>query len=314
MSKSADTIVISEFMDAEAVADLERDFAVVHDPDLSSDPAALKRTLKTAAALIVRNKTQVTADVLKAAPNLRAVGRLGVGLDNIDLETCEKRGIAVLPATGANARSVAEYVITTAFMLLRGAYVANDAVVAGTWPREALIGREAMGCTLGILGFGSIGQVVADLAKMTGLDVIAHDPVLPAEDPAWAGMRRTSLEAVLRDSDVVTLHMPLVDQTRNMIDAQALASMKPGAILINTARGGIVDEESLISALRGGRLGGAALDVFADEPLGEQDGERFADVPNLILTPHIAGVTEQSNARVSMITAQNVRRALMETQ
>ncbi len=314
MSKPAETIVISEFMDAAAVADLERDFTIVHDPDLSSGTAALKRALKPAAALIVRNKTQVTSDLLAAAPGLRAVGRLGVGLDNIDLETCEKRGIAVLPATGANARSVAEYVIATTFMLLRGAYAANDAVIAGTWPREALIGREAMGCTLGILGFGSIGQVVADLATATGFEVVAHDPVLAAEDPAWDGMRRTSLEAVLRDSDVVTLHMPLVEGTRNMIDAQALASMKPGAVLINTARGGIVDEEALISALRGGRLGGAALDVFADEPLSEQDGDRFAGVPNLVLTPHIAGVTEQSNARVSMITAQNVRRALTEAQ
>lgn len=313
MSKPAETIVISEFMDAAAVADLERDFTVVHDPELSSDAAALKQALKPAAALIVRNKTQVTADVLKVAQNLRAVGRLGVGLDNIDLKTCEKRGVAVLPATGANARSVAEYVMATAFMLLRGAYVANDAVIAGTWPREALIGREAMGCTLGILGFGSIGQVVADLAMAAGFEVVAHDPVLAADHPAWEGMRRTSLEAVLRDSDVVTLHMPLVDETRNMIDAQALASMKPGAIIINTARGGIVDEDALIGALRGGRLGGAALDVFADEPLNEQAGSSFAGVPNLILTPHIAGVTEQSNARVSMITAQNVRRALLET-
>ena len=307
VSKSAETIVISEFMDPEAVADLERDFAIVHDPELSSDSAALGRALRRAAALIVRNRTRVTADVLEAARDLRAVGRLGVGLDNIDLRACRTRGVAVLPATGANARSVAEYIVTAAFMLLRGTYAANDAVIAGTWPREAL------GCALGILGFGSVGQAAADLALAAGFEVVAHDPVLPAGDPVWKGMRRASLEAVLRGSDVVTLHMPLVDGTRNMIGAGALASMKPGAVLINTARGGIVDEEALIGALRGGRLGGAALDVFAEEPLGERHGGRFADIPNLILTPHIAGVTEQSNARVGMITAHNVRRALLET-
>lgn len=313
VSKSPETIVISEFMDAEAVADLERDFAIVHDPELSSDSAALGRALRRAAALIVRNRTRVTADVLEAARDLRAVGRLGVGLDNIDLRACRTRGVAVLPATGANARSVAEYVVTAAFMLLRGTYAANAAVIAGTWPREALVGREALGCALGILGFGSVGQAAADLALAAGFEVVAHDPVLPAGDPAWKGMRRASLKAVLRGSDVVTLHMPLVDGTRNMIGAGALASMKPGAVLINTARGGIVDEEALIGALRCGRLGGAALDVFAEEPLGERHGGRFAGIPNLILTPHIAGVTEQSNARVGMITAHNVRRALLET-
>lgn len=313
-TETTDKIVIPEFMDMEAVADLRDGFDVVYEPELWGQADALKTALGDAAGLIVRNKTQVNAELIAAAPKLRAVGRLGVGLDNIALEVCAARGIAVLPAIGANARSVAEYVVATALMLLRGAYFANDAVMAGQWPRENLIGKEAGGRTLGILGFGSIGQVVARMAKALDFAVIAHDPVLADDDDAWQIAKRAGFEEVLGKSDIITLHMPLVEATRNLIDAAALDRMRPGAVVINTARGGIVDEEALVDALRTGRLGGAALDVFAQEPLDSAAGSRFSGVPNLILTPHIAGITEESNARVSQMTAENVRRALNEGQ
>ena len=310
----ADKIVIPEFMGMDAVADLRDGFDVIYEPELWAQTDALEVALGDAAALIVRNKTQVTAEMIATAPSLRAVGRLGVGLDNIALDACAARNIAVLPAIGANARSVAEYVVATALMLLRGAYFANDDVMAGHWPRERLIGREAAGRTFGILGFGSIGQVVAQTANALGLTVVAHDPVLSSDDPVWQSVTRAGFDDVLAGCDIISLHMPLVDATRNLIDAAAFDRMKPGAIVINTARGGIVDEGALADALRAGRLGGAALDVFANEPLDSGAGSRFAGVPNLILTPHIAGITEESNARVSQVTADNVRRALTQGQ
>ncbi|PTB19138.1 3-phosphoglycerate dehydrogenase [Trinickia symbiotica] len=304
-------IVISEFMDGSAIESLSRQFDVHADPALVDDPPRLLACLKDADALIVRNRTQVTRALLGAAPRLVAIGRLGVGLDNIDVDACAARGVAVLPATGANARAVAEYVIATAMLLLRGAYTSSDVVAAGAWPRAALSnGREAAGSTLAIIGFGSIGQLVASLANAIGMTVIGYDPAQPPDAPCWGttGARPVPLDEALHAADVVTLHMPLTNATRNLLDAMRLALLPSHAILINTSRGGIVDEAALASALREGRLGGAALDVFAREPL--ESGSVLADVPNLILTPHIAGLTAQSNARVSTLVASRVAQAL----
>ena len=307
------TVLISEFMDESAVAALAAKFATDYDPDLVGDRAALLARVAGATALIVRNRTQVDRAVLDAAPLLRVVGRLGVGLDNIDVAACAARGVAVIPATGANALAVAEYVIGTAMALLRQAYTRSGETAAGAWPRGALSnGREIGGKTLGLIGFGGIGQLCAGLARGLGMQVIAHDPMLPADSPLWAqtGVGQRSLEALLAESDVVSLHVPLTPGTRKLIDAAALARMRSGAILVNTSRGGIVDEAALAAALRSGHLGGAAIDVFGQEPLGA--GSALADAPNAILTPHIAGVTFESNLRVSGLIAERVA-ALLRT-
>ena len=307
------TVLISEFMDESAVAVLAAKFATDYDPDLVGDRAALLARVAGATALIVRNRTQVDRAVLDAAPLLRVVGRLGVGLDNIDVAACAARGVAVIPATGANALAVAEYVIGTAMALLRQAYTRSGETAAGAWPRGALSnGREIGGKTLGLIGFGGIGQLCAGLARGLGMQVIAHDPMLPADSPLWAqtGVGQRSLEALLAESDVVSLHVPLTPGTRKLIDAAALARMRSGAILVNTSRGGIVDEAALAAALRSGHLGGAAIDVFGQEPLGA--GSALADAPNAILTPHIAGVTFESNLRVSGLIAERVA-ALLRT-
>lgn len=307
------TVLISEFMDEGAVAALAAKFATDYDPDLVGDRAALLARVAGATALIVRNRTQVDRAVLDAAPLLRVVGRLGVGLDNIDVAACAARGVAVIPATGANALAVAEYVIGTAMALLRQAYTRSGETAAGAWPRGALSnGREIGGKTLGLIGFGGIGQLCAGLARGLGMQVIAHDPMLPADSPLWAqtGVGQRSLEALLAESDVVSLHVPLTPGTRKLIDAAALARMRSGAILVNTSRGGIVDEAALAAALRSGHLGGAAIDVFGQEPLGA--GSALADAPNAILTPHIAGVTFESNLRVSGLIAERVA-ALLRT-
>ena len=168
----------------------------------------------------------------------------------------------------------------------------------------------ALGKTLGLVGFGDIGKRTASLAKAFGMEVIAHDPMLAADDPVWAanGVRRVSFDELLSQADAVSLHVPLVAATRNLIDVGRLAAMKSGAVLINTARGGVVDERALADALRAGHVGGAALDVFADEPL--PSGSPLANAPNLILTPHIGGVTQEANARVSMMIAKEVRETL----
>lgn len=307
-------IVISEFMDEAAVEDLRGSFDLLYDPGLVDRPDDLKAALAGARALIVRNRTKVTDAVLAAGPGLVCVGRLGVGLDNIDLKACEARGVKVFPATGANDQAVAEYVIAAALMLLRAAYHAGSEMLAGAWPRQALMGREVAEKTLGLVGFGGIARQVAARARPLGMKLAAVDPFVPAEDPAWMDViRHETLESLLPEVDVLSLHVPLSEGTRGLIGAAALQRMRPGAVLINTARGGVVDEAALAESLKAGHLGGAALDVFAEEPLSAEAAAVFAGLPNLILTPHIAGVTVEANVRVSAMTARQVRAALEHT-
>lgn len=304
-------IVISEFIDDAAAASLAAQFEVRYDPALVERPADLRAALAAADALIVRNRTRVDAELLAGAPRLQVVGRLGVGLDNIDLAACAARGIEVIPATGANARSVAEYVIAAALLLRRGAYLASAAVAAGEWPRAALsLGRELASSTLGIVGFGSVGRLVGELARALRVQVIGCDAALPPDSSLWAAHDTAPrpLDALLREADIVSLHLPLTAATRGLIDARRLALMKRDAILINTSRGGIVDEPALTDALCAGKLGAAALDVFEHEPLPA--ASVLAGCPRLLLTPHIAGVTRESNARVSALVAGRVAVAL----
>jgi len=306
-------IVITEFMAEAAVASLAERFDVVYDKSLVDRPDDLQVAVGDTDALIVRNRTSVDAALLACAPQLRVVGRLGVGLDNIDVDACAARGIAVIPATGANALAVAEYVIATALVLLRGVYHSTAEVASGHWPRSALsLGREIAGKTLGIVGYGGIGRESARLGRALGMRVIGFDPQVPAASPLWTqdGTAPRDFAEVLAEADVVTLHVPLSPATRNLLHAARIATMKPDAILVNTARGGVVDETAVADALRAGALGGAALDVFDPEPL--PPGSPLADAPNLILTPHIAGVTQESNVRVSAVIAAAVRRHLTQ--
>jgi (S)-sulfolactate dehydrogenase len=300
-------IVIAEFMDDAAVRALAVAHDTLYDPHLVDRQDALVAAVVDTDALIVRNRTQVNAPLLAAAPRLRVVGRLGVGLDNIDVAACAQRNVEVIPATGANALAVAEYVIATAMLLLRGAYGSTADVVGGGWPRGTLsTGREIAGKTLGIVGFGGIGRLTAGLARGLGMRLVACDPQLSATAEVWdeEGVTCTTLDTVFREADVVTLHVPLTAGTRHLVDASRLAAMKPDAVLINTSRGGVVDEAALAAALRTEKLGGAALDVFESEPLPA--GAPLADCPHLILTPHIAGVTRESNIRVSMMIAERL--------
>jgi (S)-sulfolactate dehydrogenase len=305
-------IIITEFMDERAVAQLQARHNVLYDPQLVDDAARLAAEAAAADAIIVRNRTQVRGDLLAALTQCRVVGRLGVGLDNIDVMACEAKGIKVIPATGANALSVAEYVIASAMLLLRGAYQSTGDVLAGKWPRSALgNGREIGGRTLGLVGFGFIGQLTAQLANGLGMTVIAYDPMFDETDAVFSrnDVASVSLDELLARSDVVSLHVPLLDSTRNLFNAQRLKTMKKNAVLVNSARGGVVDEAALVEALKSGQLGGAAIDVFDSEPVPA--GNVFADCPNLLLTPHIAGVSSDSNERVSSLIAQRILKELV---
>ena len=303
-------VVISEFMDQAAVESLAGQFDVLYDPNLVDHPDDLAVAVADARALIVRNRTQVRGALLEAAVALQVVGRLGVGLDNIDLEACRQRAVAVHPAVGANDAAVAEYVIATAMMLLRDAYAAGAEVIAGAWPRQRCMGREIGGKVLGLIGFGGIARETAQRARALGMSVMAHDPFVAETDTAWNGAERSELDTLMATADVVSLHLPLTNDTKGLLDAGKIALMKKGAVLINTARGGIVDEDALVDSLRAGHLAGAAIDVFETEPVTAVVGGRFAGLSNLVLTPHIAGVTQESNVRVSAATADNVRQVL----
>lgn len=307
-------IVIAEFLDEGVVRDLTKTHDVLYEPDLVERRGDLLAELGQARAIIVRNVTWVNQELLDHAPRLQVVGRVGVGVERIDQAACKARGVAVCPAFGVNAITVAEYTIAGILLASRGAFLASRRVIDGDWPRREMIGHDLAGKTLGLAGFGDIGRQVAKRARAFEMTVIAYDPYVPPGDPAWREhhVEPASLDRVLQESDAISLHLPLTDETRHVIDATAIARMKPGAFLINTARGGTIDEAAMIAGLHSGQLGGAVIDVFEQEPLTAETGATFAGVPNLILTPHIAGVTEECNHRLSVVTVENVLRVLAQ--
>jgi (S)-sulfolactate dehydrogenase len=304
-------IVVSEFL-SEPFLDLLRErHDVEYDTDLYEKRERLLASVADAQAILIRNRTRVDQEFVAAARELIVVGRLGVGLDNIDMDACAAAGILVKPATGANAVSVAEYVLGAMLTLLRPVFGMTASMVAGQWPRQGhAFGTEISGKTLGLLGFGAIARHVARRAAAFDMEIVAHDPFIPPSDPLWSQAERVSFDDLLRRADVLSVHTPLTDDTRNLIGGAALGLMKPTAILINTSRGGVVDEVALASALRNGTIGGAALDVFSSEPLGPEPASRFEGLDNLVLTPHVAGNTGESVERVAIVTVTTVLEVL----
>ncbi len=306
-------IVISERMEESSVNLLETEFDVTYDPDLHGKPNALADAARNASAVIVRNQTQMDRDLISQLGDLRVIGRLGVGLDNIDLDACREAGIEVIPATGANTIAVAEYVIGALLTLTRQSFAATGMVIEGAWPRSSLIGGELHGKTLGLVGYGAIARAVATRARALGMSTVGYDPFIDSGDPAWGETRKLDLSDLLSSVDAISIHVPLTPDTRNLLDAEAIARMKPSAMVVNTSRGGIIDEPALIQALEAGAIGGAALDVFASEPVDRTAGALFSQAPNLILTPHIAGITQESDVRTGHMIARAVAERIRKT-
>lgn len=272
--------------------------------------AALKDALVDAAALVVRSETQVTAELMGLAPKLRIVARAGVGTDNIDLEEATRRGIPVLTAPGANSNSAAEHAVALMLSLCRKIPAAARTMAEGKWDRKQFEGTELRGKTLGILGLGRIGTTVAKIAHAFGMTVIALDPFVVAQHALALGVELLPLEEVLKRADIITLHLALTDDTRHLLNADRLAMMKKGAMIVNTARGALIDDAALVAALASGQLSGAALDVFEPEPLPADSPLRGA--ANIVLTPHLGASTKEAQTRVAAEIAEAVRDALLK--
>jgi len=269
---------------------------------------ALRRELPRAHALLVRSDTLVTPELIALAPELRVIGRAGAGVDNIDIAAATRRGVAVLNAPGANTISAAEHTLALLFALVRRVPWAAQTMQQGVWDRKSFAGMELRGKTLGIVGLGRIGAHVARVARALGMAVIAHDPYLPAKRADDLGVALHPLDDLLAAADVVTLHLPLTDATRQLLGREQLARMKRGAVLVNAARGELVDEGALIEAVQSGHLSGAAVDVFAEEPLPKDSPMRGVD--RLLLTPHLAASTQEAQERTALEICQAVLDAL----
>lgn len=281
-------------------------FNVVTVKDKADVPAALDG----ADGLIVRSATKVTRELLAKATSLRVVGRAGVGVDNIDLAAATERGVAVLNAPAGNTVSAAELTMALILSVARKVAEADRSVRAGDWKRSKFGGVELRGRTLGLIGAGRIGGEVAKRARAFGMHVIAHDPYLTDERAQDLGVERAELDDVIGRADIISLHVPLTAQTKDLLGEEVLRRMKKGAFLINVARGGVVDEAALARVLSDGHLAGAALDVYGDEPLGADSPLR--DAPNLVLTPHLGASTAEAQELVATEIAEAVRAALAE--
>jgi D-3-phosphoglycerate dehydrogenase len=255
-------------------------------------------------ALIVRSQVQVDAAALAAGSRLKVVGRAGVGVDNIDVAAATGAGIAVVNAPTANTLAAAEHTMALILALARRVAAADASVRRGEWRRADFMGTELGGKTLGIVGLGRVGLAVADRAQAFAMNLLGSDPLVSAEAAATYGVRLVEVDELLAESDVVTLHVPLVAATRGLLDAARLARMKRGALLVNVARGGVVDEAALANALISGQLGGAAIDVFEHEPIVADSP--LLSAPNTVLTPHLGASTADAQARASLEVVDGV--------
>ena len=292
-------ILITEFIDKNSLDDLNNNFEIKFDEKLWEKEEQLLEIIKDYDGLIVRNKTQVNKNILSNAKNLKFIGRLGVGLDNIDTEFCKSKNIHVQPATGMNADSVAEYVISSSMFLIKKIPMFHNGTVKGNWPRTTIKSAEINGKCIGIVGLGTIGRKVADYSLKNGLNVLAYDPYIKKLDDNEKNYKLSSLENVFKDADIISLHLPLTEETKNLINKSSFSKMQKQPIIINTSRGSVVNENDLIDAYDQNLISGFALDVFENEPIKKDLYERITSEMNCILTPHISGVTTESNIRVS---------------
>lgn len=295
-------ILVSDSIAAEGLEILRRAAAVDVDDKITTD--ALLIAIPNYDALIVRSRTKVIAPIIEAATRLRVIGRVGVGVDNIDVDAAEQRGVVVVTSPTAATVSVAEHTLGLMIALARHIPQADASLRKGAWEKNKFMGVELSGKTLGIVGLGRIGSMVAARAVAFGMNVLAFDPYITRERAAQSGaVLLDSLDDLLAQSDFISVHTPLMPTTRGLIDADEIAKMKPGARLIFTARGGVVDEHALLDALESGKITGAAFDVFENEPPGDNP---LVKHPRIVVTPHIAAMTEEAQTKAAVEVAQQV--------
>ena len=300
-----DRILVTEKIGDAGVATLRA--AAEVDLQLDLSPEALLELLPEYDALVVRSQTKVTEAVLEAGRRLRVVGRAGTGVDNIDLAAATRRGILVVNAPAANSIAAAELTVGLLLALARHIPQAHGSLTGGKWERGKFMGSEVRGKTLGLVGLGRIGAEVARRARALEMTLLAYDPFISEERAAQLSVRPVTFDELLRESDVVSLHMPLTDTTRNMVNAERLRQMRRGAWLINCARGGLVDEAALFKALEAGQIGGAALDVWAKEP---PEDSPLLHHPRVIALPHLGASTKEAQALAASDVAEGVVDAL----
>lgn len=300
MTASSATVVILEPVSQAGIERMERaGLSVARTAGL--DGARSQGLLARAEAVVIRSGTRIDAAVMDEAPRLRVIGRAGVGVDNVDLEAATVRGIAVVNTPGGNSIAAAEHTLALLLALARHVPAAHAALAQGSWERHRYLGVEIAGKVLGLVGMGRVGALVAARARAFGMEVRVQDPYLSDDRARKLGVRKVDLATLLGESDVVSLHLPLTGETRNLIDEGALHQMKPGAFLINCARGGLVDEEALARALRDEHIAGAALDVFGQEPPGDSP---LLGLANVVHTPHLGASTREAKDNVSLTLAE----------
>lgn len=302
-------ILISEKMTGAAFERLKADFKVTADPDLWRDQAKFLATVRDARGLIVRNQTQVTAELLAGAPNLQVIGRAGVGLDNIDVSACTRAGVVIVSTPDQNAISVAELAIGMMLGLARMIPLADRHTKSGGWDRQKFVGTELYGKTVGLVGLGRIGMLTAMRARALGMKIVAHDNFVNPDSFAVTETQAhlMSLEGLLQTADFVSCHVPLTPTTKHLFNYARFSQMKPSAFFLNLARGEVVEEAGLARALQDKKIAGAALDVREQEPAtaGPLDA-----MDNVILAPHIAAFTKEAQARVNAAVCADVAKVL----
>jgi len=292
-------ILITEFIDPEALKILSKDFNVIYKKDIWENSDYLKKEINKFDGIIVRNKTNLNQSILEKAANLKYIGRLGVGLDNIDTEYCKKNNIFVQPATGMNADSVAEYVISSSLSLLKKTKLINEKTQSGQWPRTSITTNELRGKILGLIGFGDIAKKVLKLINAFEVTTIAFDPFITSQEMEEYNVKKVIFENILSLADIISIHVPLNNETKYLFDKKIFQKMNNSPIIINSSRGGIINEIDLLEAYKNNYVSGFALDVYEHEPVNKIFLNNITNDMNCILSPHIAGVTEESNTRVS---------------
>ncbi|PSJ37610.1 phosphoglycerate dehydrogenase [Allosphingosinicella deserti] len=295
-------VLISDQMDPKA-AEVFRAAGVEVDEITGLSKDELKAIIGQYDGLAIRSATKVTADVLEAATNLKVVGRAGIGVDNVDIPAASARGVVVMNTPFGNSITTAEHAIALMFALARELPAADASTQAGKWEKNRFMGVELTGKTLGLIGAGNIGSIVADRALGLKMKVIAYDPFLTAERAVALGIEKVELDELLARADFITLHTPLTDQTRNILSRDNLAKTKAGVRIINCARGGLIDEAALKEQLESGHVGGAALDVFVEEPAKQNP---LFGTPNLVATPHLGASTTEAQVNVAIQVAEQM--------